>query len=107
MTQPSAASATRASRRCSKPPATASSACAGRTSRRSWKPRRWRASSMRWRERLSQFGGALAEQQPGDHEQLDLLRALEDVEDLDVAGPLLQQLALAVADRPGQGDAAQ
>ena len=49
---------------------------------------------------LLQLGRRLAEQLPRDDQLLDLLGALEDVEDLDVARPLLEQLALAVADDP-------
>src|SRR5690349_19472731 len=42
-------------------------------------------------------------QQSASHDQLlDLLGALEDVEDLRVARPLLEQLVLAVPDAPGQ-----
>src|SRR5690606_36350858 len=39
---------------------------------------------------LLQLRRALLQQLTRDHQQLDLLRALEDVEDLGVAGPLLQ-----------------
>ena len=55
---------------------------------------------------LLQLGRGLAEQPAGDDQLLDLLGALEDVEDLRVARPLLQQLVLAVADAAGQLDAA-
>ena len=57
--------------------------------------------------RLAQFLRVLAEQPPRDDQHLDLLRALEDVEDLRVARPLLEQLALAVAERAAQLHAAQ
>ena len=57
--------------------------------------------------RLLQLGRGLVEQPARDDQQLDLLGALEDVEDLRVARPLLQQLGLAVAERAGQLDAAQ
>src|SRR5437588_12949703 len=56
---------------------------------------------------LLQLGRGLPQQQAGDDQQLDLLYAFEDVEDLDVAGPLLEQLSLAVTDRTGERDAAQ
>src|SRR3954454_7462822 len=46
---------------------------------------------------LLQFGRRLVQQPPGDDELLDLLGALEDVEDLGVARPLLEQRLLAVA----------
>jgi hypothetical protein len=39
---------------------------------------------------------------PRDDQLLDLLGALEDVEDLGVARPLLEQLGLAVADAAGR-----
>ena len=48
-----------------------------------------------------------SEEAARDDQQLDLLRALEDVEDLRVARPLLEQLALAVAEGAAQLDAAQ
>ena len=41
-------------------------------------------------------------QQPRHDQQLDLLCALEDVEDLDIARPLLEQFALAVPDAAAQ-----
>src|ERR1700679_4064747 len=56
---------------------------------------------------LAQFGGGLAEQQPCDDQQLDLLGALEDVEDLGVARPLLEQAALALAEAAAELDAAE
>src|SRR5690606_28957329 len=54
---------------------------------------------------LLQLGGTLAEQPPGDDQLLDLLGALEDVQDLRVPAPLLQQRVLAVAQRATQLDA--
>src|SRR5947209_18884504 len=66
-----------------------------------------RASAVARPDELLQLAAGLAQQQPGHDQQLNLLGALEDVEDLDVTGPLLQQLALAVAERPGQRHAAQ
>lgn len=48
-----------------------------------------------------QLLAGVADDAAGDDEQLDLLRALEDVEDLGVAGPLLEQLGLGVAGRSG------
>src|SRR4051794_13038429 len=65
-----------------------------------------RAPRPRWPP-LSELGRALAEQLAGDDQQLDLLRALEDVEDLGVARPLLEQVALAVADAAAELDAAE
>ena len=56
---------------------------------------------------LLQLGGGESEQPSGDDQLLDLLGALEDVEDLGVAAPLLEQLGLAVAEGAGQLDAAQ
>src|ERR1700760_4589083 len=56
---------------------------------------------------LFELGGRLAQQLTGDDEQLDLLGALEQVEDLGVAGPLLHELALAEAGGAAQGHAAQ
>ena len=41
--------------------------------------------------RLAEVGARLAEQEARRDQQLDLLGALEDVEDLRVAGPLLEQ----------------
>ena len=49
--------------------------------------------------RSAQLRRGLAEQLPRDDQQLDLLGALEDVEDLRVARPLLEQQLLAVAER--------
>jgi hypothetical protein len=46
---------------------------------------------------LLEFGGGLAEQAPGHDQQLNLLGALEEVKDLGVASPLLEELALGVA----------
>src|SRR5579875_758618 len=57
--------------------------------------------------RSPQLVRALAEQLARDHELLDLLRALEDVEDLRVPGPLLEQLLLAVAGCAAERDAAE
>src|SRR3954452_705420 len=56
---------------------------------------------------LLQLGRRLLEQLAGDDQQLDLLGALEDVEDLGVARPLLEQLRLGVAGRAAQRDAPQ
>src|SRR3954451_21423480 len=56
---------------------------------------------------LLELCGGLFQQLARDDEQLDLLRALEDVEDLRVARPLLEQLGLAVPARADQRDAAQ
>src|SRR3954454_3639078 len=56
---------------------------------------------------LAQLGGRLAEQLARDDQQMDLLRALEDVEDLRVARPLLDQLGLAVAGGAAEAHAAQ
>jgi hypothetical protein len=74
-----------------------------------WKAQRrsWARRSRSARRRARELGRRLAEQPAGDDQQLDLLGALEDVEDLGVAGPLLEQLGLAVADRAAQLDAAQ
>src|SRR4051794_10934241 len=55
----------------------------------------------------AQLCRSLPEQLPSNDQQLDLLRALEDVEDLRVACPLLEQLFLGVAGRAAQADAAQ
>ena len=87
---------------------------AGRPRRRHRVPRRcptstdpttW-AGSPACSPELLQLGAGQAEH-PARHDQLlDLLGALEDVEDLGVAGPLLQQLGLAVAERARQLDAA-
>ena len=55
---------------------------------------------------LLQLGARQPQDPAGDDQLLDLLGALEDVEDLGVAGPLLQQLGLAVADGAAQLDAA-
>ena len=48
---------------------------------------------------LLELGAGQAEHPAGHDQLLDLLGALEDVEDLGVAGPLLEQLGLAVAER--------
>ncbi len=64
------------------------------------------AGTTRMRGRLLQLGRGQTQEPAGDDQLLDLLGALEDVEDLGVAGPLLQQLVLAVADAAGQLDAA-
>ena len=50
--------------------------------------------------KLPELRRGLPQQLPRHDEQLDLLRAFEDVEDLDVAGPFLEQLAFAVPDAP-------
>ena len=62
-------------------------------------------TASRERASLLQLGGGEAEQAPRDHEQLDLLGALEDVEDLGVPGPLLEELALGSSRSAGQLDA--
>src|SRR5580692_3227543 len=56
---------------------------------------------------LAEFARVLAEELAGDDQELDLLGALEDVEDLRVAGPLLEQLGLAEADGAAELDAAE
>src|SRR4029077_3853707 len=56
---------------------------------------------------LLELRRALVQDATRDHQQLDLLRALEDVEDLRVARPLLEQLGLAVAKAAAQLHAAQ
>src|SRR5207342_3169197 len=56
---------------------------------------------------LPQFARTLTEQLPSHDKQLNLLRPLEDVEDLGVARPLLEQLALAVAEAAAELDAAE
>src|SRR6478752_7210167 len=56
------------------------------------------------RELLLQLCRRLSEQTARDDQRLDLLRALEDVEDLRVACPLLQQRALRVPQRAGEFD---
>src|SRR5262245_47026346 len=58
-------------------------------------------------DRLLQLGAALVEDAARDDQLLDLLRALEDVQDLRVTAPFLQQLGLAVAQAAAQLDAAQ
>src|SRR4051812_17175349 len=54
-----------------------------------------------------QLRGGLPKQATGDDELLDLLGALEDVHDLGVSGPLLQQVVFRVADAAAQFHAAQ
>src|SRR5699024_11273026 len=56
---------------------------------------------------LLQLLARVSEDPTGDDEQLDLLGALEDVEDLAVPGPLLEQLGLGVARGAGQLDAGE
>src|SRR3954464_14290388 len=48
---------------------------------------------------LLELGAGQPEHAPGHDQLLDLLGALEDVEDLGVTRPLLEQLALGVPDR--------
>src|SRR3954452_11497999 len=55
----------------------------------------------------AQLCRSLPEQLPSNDQQLDLLRALEDVEDLRVARPLLEQLLLGIAGGSAKADAAQ
>src|SRR4051794_18541835 len=54
---------------------------------------------------LLELGAGLPEQSAGHDQLLDLLGALEDVEDLRVARPLLQQRVLAVAHAARELDA--
>src|SRR5690606_27907469 len=68
--------------------------------------RRWGTQwtgGFRWG--LLQFLARLAQQPAGDDELLDLLRAFEDVQDLRVTRPLLQQRLLGVAEGAGELDA--
>src|SRR4051794_24698206 len=56
---------------------------------------------------LLQLGARQPQHPARDDQLLDLLGALEDVEDLRVTRPLLEQLGLAVAHRAAQLDARQ
>src|SRR5216683_5336489 len=51
-----------------------------------------------------QLFAAIAQDAPSDNHQIDLLGTLEDVIDLGVAHPLLNQFPARVADRPQQLD---
>src|SRR3954454_22717283 len=57
--------------------------------------------------RLPEFRGSLLQQLSRHDQQLELLGALEDVEDLRVPRPLLEQLVLAVPDAAAQLHAAE
>lgn len=50
-----------------------------------------------WQRLLLQFSGAFTQHATSNNELLNLLRAFEDVENLGIARPLLQQLIFAIA----------
>src|SRR5699024_455531 len=54
-----------------------------------------------------QFARTFAEQAAGDDQQLNLLRAFEDVQDLGIPRPFLQQAVFGIGFGAAQGDAGQ
>src|SRR5690606_15952301 len=67
----------------------------------------WRLPCDAPNRRLLQFTGCLVQQAPGNDQQLNLLGALENVEDLGVTGPFFQKLGFAIAHGGRQFDTFQ